>query len=286
MWLVLALLVAVLTSLQDILSKHVVHKVDATLVTWGWWFFSLPFLYGALLFAPLPPLGRSFWSVLFFATLLDTIAVIYYIKAIRFADLSLSIPMLSFTPLLLLITSPVMLQEFPRLTGIFGVLGIVLGSYMLHFRERRFGFWMPWKSIWTNPGSRYMLGVAVLFSLTGNLDKMGVLNSSPLLWIVSINTTIVIALSALLHWQKQEVVKPLKYYWRMLLPIGLINGLALGVQMTILPMTQVPYLIAIKRTSVILSVLYGFIFLKEAGFRERMVGILLMILGVFLISWG
>jgi len=50
-------------------------------------------------------------------------------------------------------------------------------------------------------------------------------------------------------------------------------------------MTKVPYVIAIKRTSVIMTSLVGFFLLKEKGIKERLVGISLMVVGVFLIAF-
>jgi len=49
-------------------------------------------------------------------------------------------------------------------------------------------------------------------------------------------------------------------------------------------LTLVPYIIAVKRTSVIMSSLFGFIIFKEKGLKQRLMGAALMVLGVFIIS--
>jgi glucose uptake protein GlcU len=48
-------------------------------------------------------------------------------------------------------------------------------------------------------------------------------------------------------------------------------------------LTLVPYLIAVKRTSVVMSSLFGFYLFKEKGVRERLIGVVLMVLGAILI---
>ena len=53
--------------------------------------------------------------------------------------------------------------------------------------------------------------------------------------------------------------------------------------MTAISLTLVTYVIAIKRTSVIMSVLWGAIIFKEKGIKERLVGAVIMVLGVVLI---
>ena len=49
-------------------------------------------------------------------------------------------------------------------------------------------------------------------------------------------------------------------------------------------LTLVAYVIAIKRTSAIMSSLFGFWLFKEKGIKERLLGVVLMVLGVILIT--
>ncbi|MCA9406711.1 MAG: EamA family transporter, partial [Candidatus Omnitrophica bacterium] len=62
------------------------------------------------------------------------------------------------------------------------------------------------------------------------------------------------------------------------------NALAYLLQMYAITLTLVPYLIAVKRMSVLFTSLYGFIILKER-LEKRLIGIVLMIIGVFLMSF-
>jgi len=54
--------------------------------------------------------------------------------------------------------------------------------------------------------------------------------------------------------------------------------------MTAINMTLVAYVISIKRTSVIMSVFWGYLIFKEKGLKERLFGSFLMIIGVVLIT--
>jgi len=56
--------------------------------------------------------------------------------------------------------------------------------------------------------------------------------------------------------------------------------------MLALNLAIVPYVIAIKRTSTVMSVLWGTLVLREPGLRERLLGTLVMVLGVVLIVIG
>lgn len=283
-WLFLAILVAIFTSAQDILGKRLLQKHDVYLVTWAWWAFSLPVLYLLLLREGIPTLTSEFWIVLGIDTVLFTISIIYYAKALQAADLSLSVPMLSFTPLFLLVTSPWILDEQPHASGILGVFMIVAGSYMLFMKKGTGSLWSPFRSLIDHPGTRYMLIVAFIFSIGGNLDKIGVRNSSPLFWILALDTAVTIALTGVILFKRRDIPSLVKNNVSVLAALGAVNGVALILQMLAITMTQVPYLIAVKRISILLTAVYGWSVLKEKMDIGRLVGVVLMVAGVIVFS--
>ena len=285
MWLPLVLVTAFFVSLQDVFGKKIIHRTDPLIVAWGWFFFSLPLLVVCIIVDGIPRLGSLFWIALGVSTAFLTFASILYFKAIRYSDLSLAVPMLAFTPLFLLITSPIILGEFPGLIGIIGILFIVVGSYILHLKEWRKNLWEPFKCLIREKGIRYMLMVAVLFSISGNVDKIGVIHSSPFMWIFMLSFTLSITIGVVMLKRVNDIGEQVKSCWPFLAAIGICNGIALIFQMIAIQMTLVPYLVAVKRTSVIITSLFGFFLFKEKGFQERLFGILMMILGVFLISF-
>ncbi len=63
----------------------------------------------------------------------------------------------------------------------------VIGAYFLAFKKGQKNLFSPFIHLFTHTGSRLMISVAVIFSITSNLDKIGILHSSPLFWLVSIN---------------------------------------------------------------------------------------------------
>lgn len=283
-WFGLALAVALLTSVQDILNKSALKQLPAASVVWGWWFFSLPLLWLGWGLRPgfLPAPDPGFWMVLALDVMLLAIGVAAYVKALQADDLSVTVPLLSFSPLFLLVTSPLMLGEYPRFVGVAGVLLIVGGSYVL-FLPRGAGLTAPFRELWRRKGARYMLLVAAVFSVSGNIDKMGVLQTSALQWVLLLNTSLAAALSVILFPRLARSRRDILRHWPRLALIGSCNAAALLIQMTAIQQTQVPYLIAVKRTSILFSALYGFIMLREPSWRQRLAGIVLMLGGVVLI---
>jgi drug/metabolite transporter (DMT)-like permease len=286
MWLLLSFLTALCNSAQDIISKRLSTRVSPYVTAWAASFFSLPFL--AVLFIWERPVSRGpdFWLALLITGVLLAIATVFFFKAIEASDLSLSIPILSFTPMLLLVTSPLIVGEFPRPLGIVGMVLIVLGCYALFYHPEQENIIAPFQRLMKARGSRYMLLVAILYSIGGNIDKIGVLNSSPLFWSVSLNVFVSMLLGIMMLARVKDAGKQVRMNWPWLAAMGFCLALMMMFQMNALKLTIVPYVIAIKRTSVILTSLWGVWFLKERGGWERILAVALMITGVFVISFS
>ena len=220
MWLPLILVTAFFISLQDVFGKKIIDRVDPCVVAWGWFFFSLPLLAVCLIFDGIPPLGPLFWRSVAISTVLLTFASIFYFKAIKYSDLSIAVPMLAFTPLFLLVTSPIILGEFPDLLGVVGILLIVAGSYVLHLKEYRKNLWEPFECLIREKGVRYMLMVEIFFSISGNLDKVGVVHSSAFMWLFTLNFMLSITLGVTMWRNSSDVGRQIRSAWLFLAAVG------------------------------------------------------------------
>jgi len=284
LWLLFSILTAFSESMKDVFSKNNLKNLDEYAVAWGLRFFALPFLLPLLLVIEIPPLGKQFWIALFISGTLNVITTILYMRALKLSDLSLSVPMVTFTPLFLLLTSPLLVGEFPGVYGLAGIIFIVIGSYTLNIKERSRGYLAPFKALVREKGPKLMLMVAFLWSITSNFDKLGVQDSSPIFWAIAANIYISLFMLPVLILKSDLKFSQLSRYVAPLLPVGLFTALTFIFQMTAINMTLVAYVISIKRTSVIMSVFWGYLIFKEKGLKERLFGSFLMIIGVVLIT--
>lgn len=285
LWFVLSLATAFFESMKDVLGKRGLKNIDEYAIGWSLRTFSLILIVPFLFLTGIPEIGAAFLPALIIGGGINALTTVLYFKAIKHSDLSITVPMITFTPLFLLMTSPLILGEFPSSLGLAGVLMIVLGSYMLNIKQRHKGYVAPFRALLTEKGPRYMLIVAFLWSITSNIDKVGVLNSSPALWLVAVNTLIALVLTPMVMTGRREKAS-LKRNLYFLVPIGLAGGMAMIFQMTAITMTLVAYVISIKRTSTVMSVFFGWLIFKERGMRERLLGTIIMVLGVALIALG
>jgi len=284
LWLLFSGLTALFESLKEVTSKHNLRNIDEYVVSWALRFFALPFLLPLLLFIEIPVLGNDFWIALIFGCGFNLIATIVYMKAIKSSDLSITVPMVTFTPLFLLITSPIILGEFTNIYGILGIILIVLGSYTLTLKLRRNGYLAPFKALLSEPGPKLMLIVALIWSITSNIDKIGVGNSSPIFWVIAINVVMAVCMFPIMLIKSKNCKKILKKDYKILLPVGLFSALSLIFHMTAISMAFVAYVISIKRLNIIMTILFSHFIFKEDGIKERLVGAVIMVVGVVLIG--
>lgn len=283
-WLILGIFTAFFEAVKDVFGKQNLKKSDEYVVAWSLAFFSVIFLTPWVIYTGIPALNSQFWISLLIGGSINAVTTLLYIKAIKVSDLSLTVPLVALTPLFMLLTSPLIVGEYPKFFDYIGIFLIVIGSYLLNIKEKSQGYLAPFKALLNEPGPKFMLIVAFLWSITSNFDKIGVKNSSPIFWLFSLfGTMTVLLLPVLLHKTPNPSRKILKQL-PMLAAMGFFNAIGVLCQMQALTLTLVVQVIAIKRTSVLMGVLFGHFIFKEKDIQQRLLGAGIMVLGVFFIS--
>lgn len=288
-WFVLALLAAFLDASYYAAIKKYLQKIDENALAAGALLISFIILFTISLIRGIPTFNLTFILAILTNAVLDIISIKLYLKALKYTDLSLAMPMISFTPIFLILTSFMILGELPSYLGGVGILFIVVGSYLLNFKKDKHSILQPLKEIWHNKGLFYMLIVAFIYSLTSVFDKVVVVNSdsyfgSALLKLIPGIFFLVLAIRPKNHKHQSQLPqeKPLKKYTAFLVA-GILTALAAITINIALTMQIVPYVISLKRTSILLSVIYGGVLFKEKSIWQRLTGALIMVAGVIII---
>lgn len=280
-WVVFALVTALSLSTADALSKRALKDTDDLVIVWVREGYALPFLALAFLFVPIPELDSTFWLTVASLLPLEIIALILYIKAIRLSPLSLTIPFLALSPVFIIFIAFIFLGELPDRSGVAGILLITIGAYTLNASASKDGILGPVKAVLKEPGSILMLIVAVIYSVTSTLGKVAVQHSSPVFFGFFYPFTLTLVLTAYLLTRGK-----LWYVFSrpaVFIPIGLCTSAMIISHFVAISMTQVAYMISVKRTSLIFSVIYGWLLFKEEKIKERLLGSALMLAGVVMI---
>ncbi|SDB18799.1 Uncharacterized membrane protein [Desulfonatronum thiosulfatophilum] len=283
-WALLALGTAFFEAVKDTLSKRQLVLGDEYLLAWSYCAFGLPLTGLYLWWDGIPSIGDDFIWALFFGVGLNMVAITLYMRAIKASDLSLTLPMLTFTPLFMLGTSPLILGEFPDLRGATGMILIIAGAYGMHLGRKSRGLLAPIRALWDEPGPRIMLLVAFLWSFTANLDKVGVTNSSPAFWLFCFFIAMSLGLLPVTLLKSHRPWQQLRRNFKALFLVGLFGALALVLQMWAITLTLAAYVVSIKRMSVVFGVFFGHFVFGEKDLGRRVACAALMVAGVALIS--
>lgn len=284
LWFFFASLTALFFSIRDVFNKTQLKEFDEYILAWSLTFFTAVGLSPLLFFIETPHIGKNFWIALLVSASLNAFSLTLYIRAIKSYDLSTVVPLTTFTPLFMLITSPLIVGEFPNFIGLIGMVTIVVGSYVLKIKEKEKGYLAPLRAIFTDPASKLVLFLASIWSISNNFDKMGILNSSAIFWAISVYLCISMLLLPVVIFKSIDNLPKFNLSWLKLVVYGFLNSIAIGSQMMAVSLTLVAYVISVKRTSALFSVLLGKIILKEQGIKEKLAGSVIMVFGVFLIT--
>jgi drug/metabolite transporter (DMT)-like permease len=282
-WFVFALLTALAVSSQDTWVKKWFSHLSA------YEMFSYPLAYvfpltaASLIFIPVPDLDRVFWISFITSLPLNAVPFLLYMKAIRESPLSLTLPYLAFTPVFMIGTGFLLLDEMPDIWGICGIAAVCIGSYVLNIEAGQRSLLDPIRAMAREPGSRIMLLVAFIFSFSGVIGKLAILHSSVMFFQMSFFSTLSLSLvlifllcgrasaANLLRMPVKGAVAGLLFYFHIL-----FHGFAIS-------LVKAAYMISVKRLSILFGVIYGGMVFSEENIIIRFAGALLMFFGTVLI---
>jgi uncharacterized membrane protein len=284
LWVFYAFLTAFSLATADALSKKAMSRSNEYIVVWVREGYALPFLLIIFLFIDVPSLNSTFFLTLLLLLPLEVTALILYVRAIRVSPLSLTIPFLAFSPIFIIIIGFIILGEMPDRSGIAGIVMIVFGAYLLNIKAQSEGLLEPFKAIGKEKGSVLMIIVALIYSVTSTLGKVAILHSSPLFFGFFYPLILTIVLTPIVWFKtkgnfREAFTRPV-----MFVMIGLSTASMIIFHFLAINLTEVAYMISVKRTSLIFSVLYGKLLFDEEELSDRLLGSSVMLMGVILIT--
>lgn len=287
-WLPLALLCALSLAAADAFTKKLLHGYGAAELVLVRFVVTAALLSPLLVLDPPPAAPPAFWGWVGLALPLEVLAMVLYMQAIRDSPLALTLPYLAFTPVFAALTAFVALGEQVSSQGLTGILLVAIGAYALNLEQARLASprsWLtPILAIGRERGSRLMLGVALIYSVTSVLGK-GALQYMPAAQFgpLYFGAVALFAL-AVFGWREPAALKIL---WKPSWAHALVGGLMAVMVVThflALERVQVAYMISVKRTSILFGILLGALLFAETRLIQHLLAAGLMVAGVTLIA--
>ena len=210
-------------------------------------------------------------------------AQLLLMRALQVSSMSLCIPFMAFTPVFLVVTGYVMIGELPSWIKLLGVGLIVLGSLVMHRRLFAEGWAAPLKAILREKGSRYILLVALILSITNPIEKRLVTMSDPLTQAFSYCVGLCILFGILVWARRADCREVMRTTPRWAVLAGVMDAAALLLQLLTFSYLAVVITISIKRAGIVLSVLAGWLIFRERQITDKLIAASVMLGGVLIL---
>jgi uncharacterized membrane protein len=289
MWVIYALLGAIAKALTSYIRKKISKTNNAIYVFLS---FNIIVVIITLLVLLIP--GESITSIkyaplaLIISGLIQIVAIRANLYAFKYEELSYITPMFALTPLYAAGIGYLLLGEVPSWLGMLGILAIVFGVYTVT-NKNGVGLAKTAKHLLKNKGARAGMLVPISYAASAVFNK-DALNKgvTPLASLIIIMLVMGMAHIYVLFKNTQEVKSTLKdSKLRNLILLASLTGVAsVGFASLALNDAFASYTLSIRRLDVLITVFLGWKFMGDSDFVRRIIGTVIMTIGVVLVSIG
>ena len=230
----------------------------------------------------------GYWLPGLGSVVLNLAANLAFLQAVRIAPLSLTIPVLSLTPVFTTLLAVPVLGEVPSARQIVGVVLVVAGVVWLNSGGGRAASLAGlWRSLWHEKGSQLMVLTALCWSLAMPLDKIALAASGPPFHGLALNAGVAVgALLALAGRGQTGELRRLGSHWGLLTLIVIVGAVALILILLAIPMVWIGFIETMKRgLGSFLALVWGRLYFGEEVTGRKVLAVAVIAAGVALITW-
>ena len=230
----------------------------------------------------------GYWLPGLGSVVLNLVANLAFLEAVRIAPLSQTIPVLSLTPVFTTLLAIPMLGEVPSTRQLAGVALVVAGVLWLNLGAGEGGSSSNlFRSLWREKGSQLMVVTALLWSLAMPLDKLALTASAPPFHGMALNAGVAVgALLVLAGKNRVGELRRLGSDWGLLTLVVIVGAVALVLILLAITQTWIGFIDTMKRgLGSFLALVWGRLFFAEPVTARKVVAVGVIAGGVALITW-
>ena len=266
----------------DFIRKLLAGRVDALVLVFFMSLGAVPFIAILIAFHGIGSVSLGYVLPGLGALALNLAGNFAFIHSVRLSPLSRTIPLLSLTPAFTALVAIPLLGEVPSRTQIAGIFLVVAGATALNSNAnvRR-----PFAGLLQEKGAMLMVGVALMWSLSGPLDKLALTHAS-VLFHANVMTLGVAAGALVILWLQGRLgaLRGARSHGWLLLAAMIAVTLALLFQLLAIQGVFVSVVEAFKRSlGSLMAVVVGRVVFSERVRPVQAVAVVVMMVGVGLI---
>lgn len=278
----LALIAALFSSLKGIARKHVSR--DFSSVEIGY----MRQVYGSVLLLPFAiwrflDVGFTITTGVITALIVSTVIIIgstyLYIEALRITDISITEPIRNTSPIFVALLEPLML-DINYETMLIGAA--FLGSAGAYILVAKDSLITPIENM-KNKGALISAFVAFILAIYSIAQRFGATNADPLLFTYLCYLT---SLAGFWYWKRRRESRQIQinsYFRKDVFALGIVTALGVVAGIFAYSMISASEVTIIKQSSAVFSVLIGGRFFKEKDLVRKLLGAIIIMLGVLVV---
>lgn len=284
LWLILTLIAALSNTSTVVINKKLLTFNKEIIVSASYFIFVVIFL------SPLIPFIVDFSEIhlitdllaflIFLGAVLNLSAIYIYMKALKCGDLSLILPIRNTTPLFVAVLAVIFIAENVTLQIFAGIIIIMAGSIILTKESKsKLGGSNQIKAI------LYALAVAIMAAVIFTITKYSVSIISPFLhvYLSALISSILLFLFILFSGRTSEFMGVIKTNIVPFAGVGFFSTLAATSIATAASIAMASVVSAFLRIELLFGVVAGSIFFKETITKLRIIGAILIFIGLLLV---
>jgi uncharacterized membrane protein len=288
-WIYIAFISAIFSAGAAVLQKKVLFNLDALEFS-----FVLSIFNFAIAFILIPQISFNKISlialiVLYLKTILGALAFLNVMLAIKNMEISKALPLMTITPAIVAILSYVILGEVITILEVFGIILLLLGSYVLELKKNDKIF-DPIKTVFSSSYYKYIFFALFLFSISSVIDKLIItdLKLKPISFVffqqlfLGINFTLIVIINSKNPFEIINKISKDNLGWIILIAVCTITYRY--TQIEAIKIAPVALVLAVKRTSVFFASMFGGKLFAESNLIKKGIAISIMMIGAYLLS--
>jgi len=284
MWILFAFGSALFAGITAILAKIGIRNVDSNLATairsiiiliFSW---IMVFVVGS--FNGLENIEAKTLMFLILSGLATGGSWLCYFKALQLGDVNKVTPIDKSSTVLTMILAFIMLGESFTFIKVIGMIGIGIGTYMMITKKED-----EEKLVENNKWLFFAILSAVFASLTSILGKIGISNIESNLG-TAIRTIVVLIMAWVVVFvtKKQAEIKNIdKKSWLFICLSGITTGLSWLCYYKALQDGEASIVVPIDKLSILVTVVFSYIFLKEKLNKKSFIGLVILLIGTLIL---
>lgn len=290
MWILYSLFFAIWSSFQILITKKLTQKNLNPLVVMytslginSLAIFLLLFFVGGI-----PKVTANFYLYMVISGFLDTIGFASFYYAISKSSISHISPISSFGPVFTTLIAMFTLHEIPGPAKFAGILLVVIGAYLLNIAEVKEGIMEPFKRLFSNKSALLYLLATFVWGITPIFQKMAIFETTPQIPLFASFMGFFIGFILLTPFAFKKTFKStggIKNNIKLFIINGIGTAFSQLAAYAAFALVFVGYATSIFRLSSLFTIFLGAIILKEKNIGEKLLGAIVMFLGVLLLAF-